>query len=560
MDPAGAAGEPPGEVAGEEALGAVAAPPTAPPRVRARVATWTSRARTAWDARVEPLLRRATPAGEVVALVAIALGVASRVLALWTMDFRADGNTYTAMGRALAEHGSFLMPYGDVTTWAKSGPEPSHHYPPLYPAYLAVVYKAFGWGIWPSKLASLAVALAVIPVVFACSRDLYGPSKALLATGLVAAEPHLVWVSGTGFSENMVLLLFTVTMWAILKSLDRPPFIVIAGVAAGLAYLTRASVGYFFVVAGVGGFLWRFAYMRWRVFTNRWYVLAIGVFGAIFAAWALRNFLLFGWKTYHLGDYWVRLPNWQTSSYTEWVSSYAIANPDLWVRALRAKAALFAFYVAIYAAPFLPEAARSLRRIREEHTSALWLSVGLVTLIAWVITAMFWVYEQSDVYWWDNHRYVVIAYLPLAWALFRVARTDRGGFRLRYLLLVVGLLAFSAYVHVKPVQFPDIRAAEALDPLLRPGDEVAVHGNMIKYSFYAYLTRPDDVTVYGWSDGMADAPDWVVSYGWRDSFPGYSLHGTYDVTYRDVFHFEPYPHFEVRDGIVPAKLFRRTGA
>ena len=76
-------------------------------------------------------------------------------------------------------------------------------------------------------------------------------------TGLVAIEPRLLWVTGTGFSENLVLVMFTITVWAIVKSLDKPWFIVLAGAAAGLSYITRSGMGALFVGGGLGGLAWR---------------------------------------------------------------------------------------------------------------------------------------------------------------------------------------------------------------------------------------------------------------------------------------------------------------
>src|SRR5207247_2887141 len=82
------------------------------------------------------------------------------------------------------------------------------------------------------------------------------------------------------YAENLITLLFVVTVAAILKSLDRPRWILVAGVAAGLAYLTKSSVGPFFLVAGLAGFSWRFRFVRWAVFRDRAYLAAIGIFGA----------------------------------------------------------------------------------------------------------------------------------------------------------------------------------------------------------------------------------------------------------------------------------------
>ena len=438
---------------------------------------------------------------ERIGLAAVAAGVVLRLLAPFLMDFRSDGHTYMAMGHAWMLRHEFLMPYGDVTTWGPTEAGYSNHYPPAYPFYLGVVFSLFGFGIAQAKAAAVVVSLAALGAAYWTSRDLYGRVPAALVAGLLAVEPHLVWVTGAGFSENMVLMFFALTMWAIVKSLKDDRFIVLAGLFAGLAYLSRASVGYFFVVAGMGGFLWRFYYRRWRLFRNVWYMAAIALFLGIVLAWAARNVMLFGHaqQTFSfLGrSFTLDVPRWETSSYTRWVSEYAMDHPDLWRRALVAKIPFFLAMAAWYVLPFLPEWWRATKRVREEETSALWLSVFLVFVIAWAISALFWTYEQSSLYWFDNHRYVIIGLLPLGWLLFREADLSRAGTRLRYGLLALSLFAACGAVILSPVQFADLRAAEAMDPHLREGDEVAVDGGTIKYAFYGYLSKPETITIYG---------------------------------------------------------------
>lgn len=471
---------------------------------------------------------------ERVGFAAIVLGVLLRLMTPFFMDFRSDGDTYTAMGHAWMMRREFLMPYGDVTTWAPTPPQYSNHYPPAYPFFLGVVFTIFGFGLVQAKAAAVFVSLAALAVVYFATRDLYGKTAAALVGGLLGLEPHLLWVTGTGFSENMVLLFFALTMWAIVKSLTDDRYIVFAGLFAGLAYLSRASVGYFFVVAGVGGFAWRFLYHRWRVFTNVWYMVAIAVFATIVLAWATRNVLLFGFakQTFVLFGhrFTIDMPLWETSSYTRYVQTLAFREPAKWRIALLAKIPFFLAFLAWYVVAFLPESWKATKRIREEQTSALWLSVFLIWVIAWAMSSMFWVFEQSSLFWLDNHRYVVIGLLPLGWLLVREAKPRRASFRIRYVLLLLSLAAASVATFLAPVKFSDLRAAEHMDQYLRPGDEIAVDGNTIKYAFYPYLSNPEDVRVYGWgTDGMR--PQFIVTLKWDATYEGYTKVGDFKQTF-----------------------------
>lgn len=481
---------------------------------------------------------------ERIGLAALAAGIVLRLVAPFFMDLRSDGDTYSAMGHAWMLRHEFLMPYGDVTTWAPMPPGYSNHYPPAYPFYLGVVYSLFGFGLWQTKWAAVVVAIAALGVVYWTSRDLYGRTAGALAAGLLALEPHLLWVTGAGFSENMVLLFFALTMWAIVRSLKDDRYIVLAGLFAALAYLSRASVGYFFVVAGAGGFFWRFYYRRWALFRNVWYMIAIVLFAGVMFAWATRNVLLFGWvqETFTVfgREILVDVPLWETSSYTRYVQNLALEKPDLWQKALVAKIPFFFAFLLWYALPFLPESWKATKRVREEETSALWLSVFLVWVIAWVIASMFWVFEQSSLYWLDNHRYIVIGLLPLGWLVLREARMERASFRWRYALMLASLFAACAATLLSPVKFADLRAGEHMDPHLLPGDEVAVDGGTIKYAFYAYLTHPEDIQIYGWgTEGYT--PEFIVSLKTQydpstNSWPcqpydGYTLVAEYRQTY-----------------------------
>src|SRR5581483_11324367 len=106
-----------------------------------------------------------------------------------------------------------------------------------------------------------------------------------------------------------------------------------------------------------------------------------------------------------------------------------------------AKIPFFGVFLLWYVLPFLPESWPATKRIREEETSALCLSVFLVWVTGWVIASMFWTFEKSSLYWFDNHRYTVIGLLPLGWLLLREADLRRASTRFRYALLLLSLFA-----------------------------------------------------------------------------------------------------------------------
>lgn len=458
---------------------------------------------------------------ERLAYALIAMGIALRLAAPFFMELRSDGETYAVMARAFLAHGDFLMPWGEVTTWHRTGPEYSYHYPPLYPILLAGFYAVLGFGAWQTQTAAVLISIAAIGVVYGTSRDLFGARVAALTAAFVAVEPHLIWVTGTGFSENLVVALFTLTLWAILKSLQDERYVLLAGLFAGLAYLTRASMGPFFLVAGVGGFLWRFAYMRWRVFKSLPYMGAIAIFATFVLGWAARNLYRHGW------------PRWETSWYTTYVTRYAFEHSEKFIAGIGWKTLFLGAMLLAPLVVFAPEAWRALKDGRREATSALWLSIFLVYALGILFTAMFWTYEPTSRFWWDNHRYALVADVPLVWLLVTRERAA-STFSLRAAGILLALLALSAFAFFTPVQFPEVAAAEALNPHLDAGDEIAVDGTTIKYAFYAYLAR-HDVEAYGWTcnvpDPSCDDPDYIVSLLTGARYDGYERMSEHTVRY-----------------------------
>lgn len=448
-----------------------------------------------------------------VALAAIALGAAAWLAAPAFMDIGYDGNTYVATGHGWSRTRELVLEWGDVLTFHPTGPGYSHHFPPAYPFYLGLVFSVFGYGYVQAKLAAVAASLAALAVVHLTTRDLYGPRKALLVSATFALSPWMLWIVGMGFSESLATVFFVLTMWAIVKSLTDERFIVLAGLFAGLAYLSRASMGAFFVIAGLGGLTWRIYHRGLRAtITSRWYGAAIVVFGLILAAWAWRNIALFGW------------PNWETSPGTRGIPRWIAEHPREFAQGLLVRAPLLLLPFAPILALLWPQARRSLGKIREEHVSGLWLSVLLIFVLGLLFAAAYFSMGVSrhEAFRLDNARYVLVGVVPLTWALVREADFDARPFQLRFGALLVVLAVGMMLVATFPAQYLPSQAARALDPHLEEGDRIGVIGAG-KYPFYGYLSDPEKITVYTYGTVPGDdRPEFLFTF-WREDHPGYTL-------------------------------------
>ncbi|MCK5252127.1 MAG: glycosyltransferase family 39 protein, partial [Thermoplasmata archaeon] len=319
-----------------------------------------------------------------------------------------DSPYYIQMGRSFADGTNFVLPWGDPFSPAGDGyvPGPSHHFSPLYPMYLGSLFAPLGYSLELTRVATILLSVLFLVVIFYTSRDLLGADKALALTAVFALDPVMIMSTRDLMPEPLIMILFVLTIWAIVRAIKDDRYMVVAALCAAGGYLTKASVGYLFILAGAGGFAWRFYYLRWDVFRRRYYMAAIVIFLAIVGAWSLRNISTFGW------------PSWQTSPYLEDVLGHSLRNLGDFLVALAVTAPVFVVLLLTYGAYWLPWLRRSLSRVREERMSALWLAVGLVFVITLWFSAALAIYEGSDlaVHSAVRLRYLVIAFPPLMWA------------------------------------------------------------------------------------------------------------------------------------------------
>jgi hypothetical protein len=517
-----------------------------------------------------------------VLLALIVLGFAFRVTSLVNRDLGFDANYYLTMGQSLLKHGEFYMPWGDPSN-LNGVPQFSHHISPLFPAWLSMFYALFGSSYAITQLASFIISLLGLVAVYRATKDLYGSASALVATAIFILDFELIVETGKIYSENMTFLFFTLTMWAIIRGVKDDRYIVFAGLFAGLAYSVRSSLGYFFIVAGVAGFLWRFYYMRWAVFRNKWYMLAIAVFLCFVGGWSLRNLYHFGW------------PNWETSAAIQSTLLGAFSQPVQYLTLVVLLVPFFVLILLMYGAYMLPELKSSVRHVRDEQVSGLWLAVFLVPFIALFVSGALSLSETQrgvPLFWRDRVRYIFYAFLPLVWLGVRGVdfRLDRslgeilrgvrfplaaikarigeilhnrlwlvgigaillgavvslftmGGWlaaflfmavpalffrspRKRFAVFLAVLLVFSTEAGTAEVKFAAPKVGADINSMLAPGEVVAVDGvNYHQFYFlYPFVTDAENRIVS--HQDYPDAP-YLVSYNVSRTYAGYNWNASY---------------------------------
>lgn len=342
-------------------------------------------------------------------LVAVILiSVILRVLAVLNHEIMYDGTAYAALGSSVANNGEFYMDWG--TLWPPNGgPGYSHWLAPLYPTYLAVYYVIFGYSGAVTKTANLIASLGAMAVAYLVTSSLFDRRGGLMAAAFIGANPVLILLTAYGFSENIVLITFSLALWAMLKGTEDPHYILPAGILAALGYLSRSNVGYFFLIAAFIGLAWRFLFMRWRVFSDRSYITAAVVFGFVFLLWSGRNLYRFGW------------PNWETNPMITEIWTFSLNYPGELLYVFLFKIILFTSFFFTAAAFFLPEIIRDHRDIlSDQRLSGAYLGLILPYIIAVFFMSAYHVWLAHNgmakpIFWEEGARYVIIADLPLLW-------------------------------------------------------------------------------------------------------------------------------------------------
>jgi len=163
--------------------------------------------------------------------------------------------------------------------------------PPLYPLYLAGLFRLFGVAFLPVLLVSAAVRGAVVAAVALLGRRLVSQAAGLAAALLVAIHPMLVFTYARFVSEVVYVPLFIVAFWFLDKAVatGKPRDYALAGVAAGVASLARSTSLFFTAAVAVWLVLRRSPERR---FARRGLVsaaLLAGLMLAVISPWTVRN-------------------------------------------------------------------------------------------------------------------------------------------------------------------------------------------------------------------------------------------------------------------------------
>jgi 4-amino-4-deoxy-L-arabinose transferase-like glycosyltransferase len=193
------------------------------------------------------------------------------------------------------------FPVADETMWVSWGSEtlPSPEvgfsplrlrfvfHPPLYLYFVGVPFVLFGT-LEAVKYAQCLVGVLLVPALGFAGRRLFGERASLVAAGIGAFYPELVWFASHFWAETI----FTVLLWWAMERLlaaegeGSTKAALVSGLLWGLAILTRETVLYFLPFAA----LW----LAWRRAGGaRRAAMLLAASALVVLPWTVRNWIVF---------------------------------------------------------------------------------------------------------------------------------------------------------------------------------------------------------------------------------------------------------------------------
>ncbi len=208
--------------------------------------------------RVEPprstvaglLASRRTRIGVAVALVVLAFGIR-----VWEVERTApyrptnDAQSYFALAREITHTGDYIISHA-AGAGAGGTIGPTTYFAPGYPYFLAAVDLIDGdtttgaQAVTAARLGGAALGAVSVALIGLVGFEAFGEIVALVAMLIASLYPPLIELSGTPYSENLLIVLTLAAAWTALRArrAERPlAWIAAAGVLTGLTALTHQN-------------------------------------------------------------------------------------------------------------------------------------------------------------------------------------------------------------------------------------------------------------------------------------------------------------------------------
>ena len=199
---------------------------------------------------------------------------------------------YRRLGQVLATTGKFTK-FADSPTFV-----PEVIRTPVYPMFLAAIYKVAGTGQLPVALVQTVLFAAICLFVYSIAKHIAGDRIALAAGLLTALFSPLPYFGALVMTELWTAFLFTASMWAAIRAVQshRLSWFAALGVLLGLTSLSRPVFALFpvgLVLVGLVFFPLTGVTRARRPATTTWVVL-LATFAITMLPWFTYNYVNLG--------------------------------------------------------------------------------------------------------------------------------------------------------------------------------------------------------------------------------------------------------------------------
>ncbi|MDH7482984.1 MAG: glycosyltransferase family 39 protein, partial [Armatimonadota bacterium] len=170
------------------------------------------------------------------------------------------------------------------------GPMP-FYMAPLYPYFLAILYKIFGHNFTPIYILQAALGIVNACLVYVLGRKLFGHLSGLIAMLLILFYAPLVYLEAKILTETLAIAINLCSILLLMRAIERPSAgrFLGAGILLGVSAVCRPNslitIGLFIA------WLWLFGRRMARFYTRQLFPLIIGVVLAI-APVTARNYFI----------------------------------------------------------------------------------------------------------------------------------------------------------------------------------------------------------------------------------------------------------------------------
>jgi hypothetical protein len=225
----------------------------------------------------------------------VLIAVAHGVFFIWYQ--RPDWNThwpdqtgYRQLAESLATTGKF--------TKTPDAPQfvPETIRTPVYPLFVATIYKVAGTGQLPVALAQTALFAAMCVLVYAIARRVADERVAIIAAAAIALFPPFPYFGALVMTELWTTFLFTLSIWVAIRALESKSLASFAalGVVLGLTALSRPVFFLFpFALAAVGVVVFPLAGVKNGPPLRAWAMLCVAA-ALTLLPWLTYNYVTLG--------------------------------------------------------------------------------------------------------------------------------------------------------------------------------------------------------------------------------------------------------------------------